>query len=166
MKFLSRFQLFIGGIDLKAMQLSWQLDIITLITMMDTRGFLRFLRNTQLQWSLCVQDRILIFLVRKIMIQKGWLGRLFVDFFLIFIMMVIEWIFIDYDFLQVLNSAWEEGLCVAGENVFPCFDREVLMRLLETAKPSNDPDHHHFVFFNYKSPFPILPLFDTTLCFS
>nr|KAJ0226141.1 hypothetical protein LSAT_V11C100048670 [Lactuca sativa] len=67
---------------------------------------------------------------------------------------------------QVLNSAWEEGLCVAGENAFPCFDREVLMRLLETAKPSNDPDHQHFVFFNYKSPFPILPLFDTTLCFS
>ncbi|XP_023750187.1 beta-amylase 8 isoform X1 [Lactuca sativa] len=67
---------------------------------------------------------------------------------------------------QVLNSAWEEGLCVAGENVFPCFDREVLMRLLETAKPSNDPDRHHFVFFNYKPPFPILPLLDTTLCFS
>ncbi|KAL4570425.1 hypothetical protein LXL04_026077 [Taraxacum kok-saghyz] len=67
---------------------------------------------------------------------------------------------------QLVNSAWDEGLCVAGQNAFPCFDREMFMRLLETAKPSNDPDHHHFMFFTYEPPLPILPLVDRTLCFS
>ncbi|KAI3701338.1 hypothetical protein L2E82_45992 [Cichorium intybus] len=41
---------------------------------------------------------------------------------------------------KVMNSAWDEGLCLAGQNGYPCYDREVFMRLLETAKPSNDPD--------------------------
>lgn len=64
---------------------------------------------------------------------------------------------------QVLNSAWDQGLKVAGQNAFSCYDKEVFMRLVETAKPINDPDHHHFAFFTFQPP---LPLDERTICFS
>ncbi|KAJ9549694.1 hypothetical protein OSB04_022237 [Centaurea solstitialis] len=64
---------------------------------------------------------------------------------------------------QVLNSAWDQGLSVSGQNAFPCYDKEVFMRLVETAKPSNDPDHHHFTSFTFQPP---LPLVERTICFS
>lgn len=64
---------------------------------------------------------------------------------------------------QVLNSAWERGLPVTGQNAFPCYDREGFMRIVETTKPRNDPDHHHFEFFTFQQP---LPLVERTLCFS
>ncbi|KAI3727996.1 hypothetical protein L6452_16621 [Arctium lappa] len=64
---------------------------------------------------------------------------------------------------QVLNSAWDQGLSLTGQNAFPCYDKEVFMRLVETAKPSNDPDHHHFTSFTFQPP---LPLVERTICFS
>ncbi|KAK3006457.1 hypothetical protein RJ639_015695, partial [Escallonia herrerae] len=51
---------------------------------------------------------------------------------------------------QILNSAWDQGLAVAGQNAFPCFDREGFMRIVDTAKPRNDPDRRHFSFFAFQ----------------
>ncbi|KAJ1431184.1 Glycoside hydrolase, family 14 [Sesbania bispinosa] len=53
---------------------------------------------------------------------------------------------------QVLNSAWDRGLIAAGENALLCYDREGYRRLVEMAKPRNDPDHRHFSFFVYQQP--------------
>ncbi|KAI3439738.1 Beta-amylase, partial [Psidium guajava] len=53
---------------------------------------------------------------------------------------------------QVLNSAWDRGLTVAGENAPSCYDRDGFMRIVEMAKPRNDPDRHHFLFFVYHHP--------------
>ncbi|KAI3713690.1 hypothetical protein L1987_72276 [Smallanthus sonchifolius] len=64
---------------------------------------------------------------------------------------------------QVLSSAWDKGLTLAGQNSLLYHDKEVFMRLVETAKPNNDPDHHHFAFFTFQPP---LPLVERTLCFS
>ncbi|KAJ0634468.1 putative beta-amylase [Helianthus annuus] len=64
---------------------------------------------------------------------------------------------------QVLNSAWDKGLTLAGQNALIYYDKEVFMRLAETAKPINDPDHHHFAFFTFQPP---LPLVENTSCFS
>ncbi|XVE57262.1 hypothetical protein DITRI_Ditri04bG0077500 [Diplodiscus trichospermus] len=57
---------------------------------------------------------------------------------------------------QVLNSAWDRGLSVAGENTLSCYDREGCLRIIETAKPRNDPDHRHFSFFVYQQPSPLV----------
>ncbi|XP_023543491.1 beta-amylase 8-like isoform X2 [Cucurbita pepo subsp. pepo] len=51
---------------------------------------------------------------------------------------------------QILNSAWDRGLAVAGENSLSCYDREGHMRIIDMAKPRNDPDRHHFSFFAYR----------------
>ncbi|WOL18292.1 beta-amylase 8 [Canna indica] len=51
---------------------------------------------------------------------------------------------------QVLNAAWERGLCVAAQSTFPCHVRETYLKILEIAKPRNDPDHHHLSFFVYQ----------------
>jgi beta-amylase len=53
---------------------------------------------------------------------------------------------------QVLNSAWERGLVTSGENALFCYDRERHKRLVEMAKPRNDPDQRHFSFFVYQQP--------------
>lgn len=53
---------------------------------------------------------------------------------------------------QVLNSAWDRGLTLAGQNAVPFCEREGWMRIVETAKPRNDPDHRHFQFFVYQQP--------------
>lgn len=63
---------------------------------------------------------------------------------------------------QVLNSAWDRRLSVAGENLLSCYDREGYMRIVEMAKPRNDPDHRHFTFFVYQQP---CPLSQGTICF-
>ncbi|KAK4802434.1 hypothetical protein SAY86_000637 [Trapa natans] len=56
---------------------------------------------------------------------------------------------------QVLNSAWDRGLSVTGENAPSCYDREgYITRVIEMAKPQNDPDHHHFAFFVFQQPSP------------
>ncbi|PPR99771.1 hypothetical protein GOBAR_AA20883 [Gossypium barbadense] len=57
---------------------------------------------------------------------------------------------------QVLNSAWDRGLKVAGENTLSCYDREGCLRIIETAKPRNDPDRRHFSFFVYQQPSPLV----------
>ncbi|XP_009589916.1 beta-amylase 8 [Nicotiana tomentosiformis] len=64
---------------------------------------------------------------------------------------------------QILNSAWDKALPVAGQNAFPCYDREGLMKLVETAKPRNDPDHHLFTFLAFQQP---LPLVQSAICIS
>ncbi|KAL6008613.1 Beta-amylase 8 [Asimina triloba] len=57
---------------------------------------------------------------------------------------------------QVLNSAWDHGLNVAGQNGLPCYDRDAHFRILETARPRNHPDRRHFGFFAYRQPSPAL----------
>ncbi|KAL7159690.1 hypothetical protein ABFS83_01G045000 [Erythranthe nasuta] len=64
---------------------------------------------------------------------------------------------------QVLNSAWDQGLSVAGQNLQPCYDREGLVRLVETAKPRNHPDSRHFSFFVFQQPSPLI---QRTICLS
>lgn len=63
---------------------------------------------------------------------------------------------------QVLNSAWDRGLSIAGQNAVPCYDRAGFMRIVETSKPRNDPDHHCFLFFVYQQPSPFV---QQTICF-
>jgi hypothetical protein len=65
-------------------------------------------------------------------------------------------------FPQILNSAWDRGLTVAGVNMLACYDREGYRRVVEMAKPRNDPDHHHFSFFVYQQP---SALAQGTICF-
>ncbi|KAI3468492.1 hypothetical protein Pfo_025155 [Paulownia fortunei] len=64
---------------------------------------------------------------------------------------------------QVLNSAWDRGLSVAGQNAQPYYDREGFVRLVETAKPRNHPDCRHFSFFVFQQPSPLI---QRTICFS
>ncbi|KDP28061.1 hypothetical protein JCGZ_19469 [Jatropha curcas] len=63
---------------------------------------------------------------------------------------------------QVLNSAWDRGLTVSGVNMLSCYDREGCMKVVEMAKPRNDPDRRHFSFFVYQQP---SPLFQGAICF-
>ncbi|KAH1234612.1 Beta-amylase 8 [Glycine max] len=63
---------------------------------------------------------------------------------------------------QVLNSAWDRGLMAAGENALLCYDREGYKKLVEIAKPRNDPDRRHFSFFVYQQP----SLLQTNVCWS
>jgi hypothetical protein len=44
---------------------------------------------------------------------------------------------------QVLNAAWDAGIQVASENALPCYDRDGFNKILENAKPLNDPDGRH-----------------------
>ncbi|CAO2837645.1 unnamed protein product [Amaranthus hypochondriacus] len=50
---------------------------------------------------------------------------------------------------QVLNAAWDVCIPVASENALPCFDREGYNKILENAKPQNDPDGKHLSAFTY-----------------
>lgn len=52
-------------------------------------------------------------------------------------------------FLQVLNAAWDVCIPVASENSVPCNSREVYNKILENAKPFNDPDGRHLLSFTY-----------------
>ncbi|XP_062095716.1 beta-amylase 8 [Humulus lupulus] len=62
---------------------------------------------------------------------------------------------------QVFNSAWDRGLAIAGENALTCH-REGHVKLVEMAKPRNDPDRRQFSFFVYRQP----SLVQGTMCFS
>ncbi|KAK9052867.1 hypothetical protein SSX86_029497 [Deinandra increscens subsp. villosa] len=64
---------------------------------------------------------------------------------------------------QVLNSGWDQDLTLAGQSSLLYYDKELLMRLVETAKPINDPDHHQFAFFTFQPPSPLV---ERTTCFS
>uniref|UniRef100_A0A0D9XH02 Beta-amylase n=1 Tax=Leersia perrieri TaxID=77586 RepID=A0A0D9XH02_9ORYZ len=50
---------------------------------------------------------------------------------------------------QVLNAAWDAGIAVASENALPCYDRDGFNKILENAKPLNDPDGRHLLGFTY-----------------
>lgn len=50
---------------------------------------------------------------------------------------------------QVLNAAWDANIPVASENALPCYDREGYNKILENAKPLNDPDGRHLSCFTY-----------------
>uniref|UniRef100_A0A0E0QVA7 Beta-amylase n=1 Tax=Oryza rufipogon TaxID=4529 RepID=A0A0E0QVA7_ORYRU len=50
---------------------------------------------------------------------------------------------------QVLNAAWDAGIPVASENALPCYDRDGFNKILENAKPLNDPDGRHLLGFTY-----------------
>lgn len=65
--------------------------------------------------------------------------------------------------VQVISSAWDRGLTLAGENALSCYDKQGHMRIVETAKPRHHPDHHHFLFFVYNQPSPLV---QGTICFS
>ncbi|KAF3335685.1 beta-amylase 2 [Carex littledalei] len=57
---------------------------------------------------------------------------------------------------QVLNAAWDAGIPVASENALPCFDRDGFNKILENAKPLNDPDGRHLLSFTYLRLAPAL----------
>ncbi|KAG8058025.1 hypothetical protein GUJ93_ZPchr0002g23776 [Zizania palustris] len=65
---------------------------------------------------------------------------------------------------QVMNAAWDHGLSVSIESALPCLDGEMYSRILDTAKPRNDPDRHHVSFFAYRQLPPFLLQRD--VCFS
>lgn len=57
---------------------------------------------------------------------------------------------------QVLNAAWDLGLPVVSENSFPCYDRDGYSKILDSAKPRNDPDGRHLSSFTYLRLSPVL----------
>ncbi|KAL6888599.1 hypothetical protein ACP4OV_009625 [Aristida adscensionis] len=65
---------------------------------------------------------------------------------------------------QVRNAAWDQGLSLCVESALPCPDGEIYSRILDTAKPRDDPDRHHASRFAYRQ----LPQFllHTDICFS
>ena len=56
----------------------------------------------------------------------------------------------------MLNSAWDVSIPVASENALPCYDREGYNKILENAKPLNDPDGRHLSAFTYLRLTPVL----------
>ncbi|XVF22545.1 hypothetical protein REPUB_Repub12eG0181300 [Reevesia pubescens] len=56
----------------------------------------------------------------------------------------------------VLNAAWDVSILVASENALPCYDREGYNKMLENAKPQNDPDDRHLSAFTYLRLSPVL----------
>uniref|UniRef100_A0A0D9VBR7 Beta-amylase n=1 Tax=Leersia perrieri TaxID=77586 RepID=A0A0D9VBR7_9ORYZ len=65
---------------------------------------------------------------------------------------------------QVMNAAWDHGLSISIESALPCLDGEMYSKILETAKPRNDPDRHHVSFLAYRHLPPFLLQRDA--CFS
>ncbi|GAV92042.1 Glyco_hydro_14 domain-containing protein/DUF822 domain-containing protein [Cephalotus follicularis] len=57
---------------------------------------------------------------------------------------------------QVLNAAWDVCIPVASENALPCNDRVAYNKILDNAKPLNDPDGRHFSSFTYLRLSPLL----------
>ncbi|XP_072968331.1 beta-amylase 2, chloroplastic [Typha angustifolia] len=57
---------------------------------------------------------------------------------------------------QVLNAAWDVCIPVASENALPCYDRDGYNKILDTAKPYNDPDGRHLLAFTYLRLSPVL----------
>lgn len=51
---------------------------------------------------------------------------------------------------QVINAAWDQGLPLCIESALPCHNGEAYSRILDTAKPRDDPDRHHAAFFAYR----------------
>ncbi|XP_028770299.1 beta-amylase 7 [Neltuma alba] len=57
---------------------------------------------------------------------------------------------------QVLNAAWDVCLPVSSENALPCLNRTGYNKILDNAKPMNDPDGKHFTSFTYLRLSPLL----------
>lgn len=57
---------------------------------------------------------------------------------------------------QVLNASWDACIRVASVNALPFYDRDSYNRILENAKPRNDPDRRHLVTFTYLRLSPTL----------
>ncbi|CAK7348891.1 unnamed protein product [Dovyalis caffra] len=57
---------------------------------------------------------------------------------------------------QVLNAAWDACIPLASENALPCYDREGYNKILENAKPLNNPDGRHLSVFTYLRLSPAL----------
>lgn len=57
---------------------------------------------------------------------------------------------------QVLNAAWDVDIPVASENALSCHDREGYNKILENAKPLNDPYGRHLSAFTYLRLSPLL----------
>ncbi|XP_075671883.1 beta-amylase 7 [Castanea sativa] len=57
---------------------------------------------------------------------------------------------------QVLNAAWDACIPVTSENTLSCHDRIGYNKILDTAKPMNDPDGRHFSSFTYLRLSPLL----------
>ncbi|XP_039123182.1 LOW QUALITY PROTEIN: beta-amylase 2, chloroplastic-like [Dioscorea cayenensis subsp. rotundata] len=57
---------------------------------------------------------------------------------------------------QVLNAAWDVSIPVASENALPCHDRDGYNKILENAKPFNDPDGRHLSAFTFLRLSPVL----------
>eukprot|EP01018_Ginkgo_biloba_P029158 Gb_23715 [translate_table: standard] len=57
---------------------------------------------------------------------------------------------------QVLNAAWDAGIPVASENALQCYDRDGYNKILENAKPRNNPDGQHLAAFTYLRLSPTL----------
>lgn len=51
---------------------------------------------------------------------------------------------------QVINAAWDQGLPLCIESALPRHNGETYSRILDTAKPRDDPDRHHAAFFAYR----------------
>ena len=58
--------------------------------------------------------------------------------------------------MQVLNAAWDVCIPVVSENALLTHDRESYNKILENAKPLNDPDGRHFSSFTYLRLSPLL----------
>lgn len=56
----------------------------------------------------------------------------------------------------MLNAAWDVSIPVASENALTCHDREGYNKILENAKPFNDPDGRHLSAFTYLRLSPVL----------
>lgn len=57
---------------------------------------------------------------------------------------------------QVLNAAWDVCLPISSENALPCLSRVGYNKILDNAKPMNDPDGKHFTSFTYLRLSPLL----------
>ncbi|XP_020538366.1 beta-amylase 7 isoform X2 [Jatropha curcas] len=57
---------------------------------------------------------------------------------------------------QVLNTAWDVNIPIASENALPCHDRVGYNKILDNAKPLNNPDGRHFLSFTYLRLSPLL----------
>ncbi|KAG8653577.1 beta-amylase 7 isoform X3 [Manihot esculenta] len=57
---------------------------------------------------------------------------------------------------QVLNAAWDVDIPIASENALPCHDRITYNKILDNAKPLNNPDGRHFWSFTYLRLSPLL----------
>lgn len=56
----------------------------------------------------------------------------------------------------MLNAAWDVCLTVSSENALPCLNRVGYNKILDNAKPMNDPDGKHFTSFTYLRLSPLL----------